>query len=60
MLVYLQNTNTYNELKRGKKPNFKCVFGWLNDYLPTSKTKINFFLNFFEWKITEAPEGNPE
>ena len=33
--------NTKNELKRGKNYNFKCVFGWLHDYLHTSKAKIN-------------------
>ena len=35
--TYLFSTRPYkimhNELKRKKKINFKCVFGWLHDYL---------------------------
>ena len=28
-----RKSGTHNELKRGKNSNFKCVFGWLHDYL---------------------------
>ena len=32
-LGVLAPSYSHNELKCGKKSNFKCVFGWLHDYL---------------------------
>ena len=29
----LNHSTQHNELKHEKKPNFKCVFGWMHDYL---------------------------
>ena len=36
LMVIFRSNHTHilhNELKRGKNSNFKCVFGWLHDYL---------------------------
>ena len=30
---YFISPTSHNELKRGKNSNFKCLFGWLQDYL---------------------------
>ena len=31
--VVVSLKTVHNELKLGKNSNFKCVFGWLHDYL---------------------------